>query len=142
MIHKNLVNNCMRAKEFINEDIGADGNKFDDSVTSAIKGALSLPGISINKSNGSPYQGYRFGLALAGSHSDPAKQVHTPAAGAMAGDPLVTVYTQEEYEMVANAAKEVMAGPVKQITSMASEEKPDTYKVSPTAKPKRNKYGV
>ena len=132
----------MRAKEFINEDIGADSAKFDDSVTSAIKGALSIPGISINKSNGNPYQGYCFGLALAGSHSDPSKHVKTPAAGAMAGDPLLTVYTQEEYEMVAAAAKDVLAGPIKQLSSMASLEKPDTYKVSPTAKPKRNKYGV
>lgn len=132
----------MRAKEFISEDISADGNKFDNSVTSAIKGALSIPGISINKSNGNPYQGYRFGLALAGSHSDPSKVVPTPAAGAMAGDPLLTVYTQEEYEMVANAAKEVLAGPIKQLTSMASEEKPDTYKTSPIAKKRKNKYGV
>ena len=132
----------MWAKEFIREDINADGNKFDDSVTSAIKGALSLPGISINKSNGNPYQGYRFGLALAGSHSDPSKTVDTPAAGAMAGDPLLTVYTQEEYEMVANAAKQVLAGPIKKLSSMASQEKTDTYKTSPVAKPKKNRYGV
>jgi hypothetical protein len=132
----------MRAKEFISEDITADGAKFDDSVTSAIKGALSLPGISINKSNGNPYQGYRFGLALAGSHSDASKTVDTPAAGAMAGDPLLTVYTQEEYEMVANAAKQVLAGPIKKLSSMASQEKTDTYKISPVAKPKKNRYGV
>ena len=132
----------MRAREFIREDIAADGNKFDDSVTTAIKGAISMPGISINKSNGNPYQGYRFGLALAGAHSDADKSEKTPAAGAMAGDPLLTVYTQEEYEMVANAAKQVMAGPIKKLSSMASEEKPDTYKTSPVAKQRKNRYGV
>jgi hypothetical protein len=142
----NKVIREMRAQEFTRKplaegDIPADLNRLPNkSITSAIKGGLSLPGISQNKSNGSPYQGYRFGLAMASA--DGKGNNPTPAAGAMSGDPLVSVYTQEEYDMVKQAAKDVMAGPIRKLSSMSSEEVSDVNKTSPVAKPKRNKYGV
>jgi len=136
----------MRATEFIKKqlsegDIPADLNKMPNkSITAAIKGGLSIPGISINKANGSPYQGYRFGIAMASA--DGKGNNSTPAAGAIAGDPLLSVYTQEEYDMVKQAAKDTLAGPIKKLSSMASEEVPDVNKTSPVAKSKRNKYGI
>ena len=142
----NKVIREMRAQEFTRKplaegDIPADLNRLPNkSITAAIKGGLSLPGISQNKSNGSPYQGYRFGLAMASA--DGKGNNPTPAAGAMSGDPLLSVYTQEEYDMVKQAAKDVMAGPIKKLSSMSSEEVPDVNKTSPVAKPKRNKYGI
>ena len=139
----------MRAKEFItnllNEgDIPADfkrlGKEGGADVTAAIKGGMSIPGIRQNKSNGSPYQGYRFGLARA--TADGKGTHHTPAAGAIAGDPLLSVYTDEEYEMIKQAAKDVLAGPIKQLSDMKSRETDDTHTVSPVAKIKKNKYGI
>jgi hypothetical protein len=135
----------MRAKEFLKEgDIPADGKKFDKSEMAAVRGALSMPGISINKSNGNPYAGYRFGIALAGSHSDEGHEHHqtTPPAGPMAGDPLLAVFADEEYDIIKNAAKMVMAGPIRKLADMKSRELPDTNKQSIVAKPKKNKYGI
>jgi hypothetical protein len=134
----------MRAREFITEaDMPADLKRLGkdgDNLIAALKGGLSIPGISINKSNGNPYAGYRFGLSMAGANGK--NHGATPKTGALSGDPLLTVYTQEEYEIIQQAAKEVMAGPIKKLSDMASREPGDTYKQSPVAKPKRNKYGV
>jgi len=132
----------MRARDFINEgDIHADFTKMDtDAASAAIKGGLSIPGISQNKSNGSPYQGYRFGIAMA--VADGKGTNHIPPAGPMAGDPLLSVFTDEEYEIIQQAAKDTLAGPIKKLSSMRSEEVADTNKISPVAKVKRNKYGV
>jgi hypothetical protein len=132
----------MRAKEFLKEgDIPADLTRMDsDAASAAIKGGLSIPGISQNKSNGSPYQGYRFGIAMA--VADGKGTNHIPPAGPMAGDPLLSVFTDEEYEIIQQAAKDTLAGPIKKLSSMRSEEVADTNKISPVAKVKRNKYGV
>lgn len=130
-------------KKFIAEtDFHADLNRMPDGdkLIASLKGGLSLPGISQTKSNGNPYQGYRFGLALA--TADGKGTITTPAAGAIAGDPLLTVYTEEEYEMIKQAAKDVVAGPIRKLSDMASREAGDTYKTSPVAKRKPNKYGV
>ena len=134
----------MRAREFIIEgDMPADLKRLGkdaDKLMASLKGGLSIPGISINKSNGSPYVGYRFGLSMAGA--DGKNHGATPKTGAFSGDPLLTVYTQEEYEIIQQAAKETLAGPIKKLSDMASREPSDTYKVSPTLKKKKNRYGV
>jgi hypothetical protein len=139
----------MRANEFIKKqlsegDIPANGKKFDKSEMAAVRGALSMPGISINKANGNPYSGYRFGIAMAGAHSKADHEHHqiTPPAGPMAGDPLLAVFADEEYDIIKNAAKMVMAGPIVQLSDMRSHELPTTNKTSPVANKKRNKYGV
>lgn len=118
----------MRAKEFIVEirDGQADGKKFPDGQMDAIKGAISMPDISLNKSNGSPYLQWRFGIAMAGAPDYP-----TPPVGPMAGDPLLATYTDVELEIINKAAKSVGAGRVKKLSSNRSTEMSNTNKVSP-----------
>jgi len=128
----------MKIYEIITEsDTPADAKKMPNDQVSAFKGAISMPGISQNKSNGSSYLQYRFGLALAGAPEYP-----TQAAGAFAGDPLLSTYTDEELEMVNSAAKMVGAGPIKKLGNNRSTELDNTNTTSVVAKPKKNKYGV
>jgi len=117
----------MRACEFIIEaDIGANATDLPGDQVAAIKGALTMPDVSINKSNGSPYTQYRFGIALAGAPDYPTK-----AAGAFAGDPLLSTYTDEELDMINAAADMVGAGRVKRLSSNRSTELSNTNKTSP-----------
>ena len=128
----------MKIKDIITEtDHHANAKDLPSDQVSAIKGALSIPGISQNKSNGSPYAQYRFGLALAGAPDFPTK-----AAGAIAGDPLLCTYTDEELDMINSAADMVGAGHVTRLTKNRSEELSNTGKVSPVPARKKNKYGV
>ena len=117
----------MRAWEFLTEsDKPADGKKFADSQMDAIKGPISMPDLSINKSNGSPYLQWRFGIAMAGAPDYP-----TPPAGPMAGDPLLSTYTDAELEIINYAAKSVGAGRVKKLADNRSTESDNTNTVSP-----------
>jgi hypothetical protein len=123
----------MKIKDIIltEADIGADPGKLDGSQVSSLKGAVSFPDISNNKSNGSAYSQSRFYLALAGAHSDPNKSEKMPPAGAMAGDPLGLTYTDEEASMIQNAADMVGAGRITPVGNKRSEEQPSTHRVSP-----------
>ena len=85
-----------------------------------------MPDISQTKQGGSPYAQWRFGIAMAGAPDYP-----TSPAGAFAGDPLLTTYTDEELEIVNAAAKMIGAGEVKQLTSTRSEEADFINKSSP-----------
>jgi hypothetical protein len=117
----------MRAHEFIVEgDIPAQPEDLPQDQVSAIKGAISMPGISMNKSNGSAYLQYRFGLALAGAPEYPTK-----AVGAFSGDPLLSTYTDAELEMINAAAKMVGAGPVLKMSDNRSTELSNVNKTSP-----------
>ena len=128
----------MKINEIITEsELQADFKKLPGDRSASMKNAVSLPSVSQNKSNGSPYTQYRFGLALAGAPEYP-----TQAAGAVAGDPLLSCYTDEELEMVNAAAEMVGAGTVKRLTNNRSEELSNTNKQSPVPARKKNKYGV
>ena len=116
----------MRMWELFEDVPGADLNDAPDDVEAAIKGAISMPAISMNKSNGSSYLQYRFGLALAGAPDYPTK-----AAGAFSGDPLLSTYTDAELEIINAAAKMVGAGPVNKVSNNRSEELSNTNTVSP-----------
>jgi hypothetical protein len=117
----------MRMYEILSEDApGADLKDAPEGVADAIKGAVSMPSISMNKSNGSSYLQYRFGLAMAGAPDYPTK-----AAGAFSGDPLLSTYTDAEIDIINAAAKMVGAGPVKKLNSNRSEELSNVNKVSP-----------
>ena len=124
----------MRAREFISEDkkygsasdTAASASKLEKTTVASMKGAISLPDISHNKQGGSPYLQWRFGIAMAGAPDYP-----TPPAGATAGDPLLSTYSDVELDMVNAAAKFIGAGRVKQLTSNRSEEQNDTYTTSP-----------
>ena len=117
----------MRMYEILSEDApGANLKDAPEGVADAIKGAVSMPGISMNKSNGSSYLQYRFGLAMSGAPDYPTK-----AAGAFSGDPLLSTYTDAEIDIINAAAKMVGAGPVKKLNSNRSEELSNVNKVSP-----------
>jgi hypothetical protein len=117
----------MRANEFIAEDVpGANPSDLQPDVVAAIKGAISMPAISMNKSNGSSYMQYRFGLAMAGAPDYPTK-----ASGAFSGDPLLSTYTDAEIDIINAAAKMVGATPMKKLSSNRSEELSNTNKTSP-----------
>ena len=128
----------MKIRDIITEaDHHANLKDIPGDQVAALKGAVSIPGISQNKSNGSPYTQYRFGLALAGAPDFPTK-----AAGAIAGDPLLCTYTDEELDMINSAADMVGAGHVTRLTKNRSEELSNTGKTSPVPTRKKNKYGV
>jgi hypothetical protein len=123
----------MRAREFVAEarfgtaaDVPAMASKMPQSQRSAMKGVLSMPDISHNKQGGSPMTQWRFGIALAGAPDYP-----TDPAGAFAGDPIVTTYSDVELEMVNAAAKQVGAGRVNKLTDNRSTEADFVQKTSP-----------
>jgi hypothetical protein len=123
----------MRAREFVVEakfgsaaDVPAMAQKLPKDHQSAMKGVLSMPDISHNKQGGSPMTQWRFGIALAGAPDYP-----TEPAGAFAGDPILTTYSDVELEMVNAAAKMVGAGRVNKLTDNRSTEADHVYKTSP-----------
>ena len=123
----------MRAREFIAEqrygaaeDVPANGKKLPKSQQSAIKGAISMPDISMSKQGGSPYTQWRFGIAMAGAPDYP-----TPPAGAFAGDPLLATYSDADLDIINAAAKSVGAGRVNKITDNRSTEADYVNKTSP-----------
>jgi len=136
----------MKITEIISEakDIPADPKKLDGAQVASLKGAVSIPDISNNKSNGSAYLQYRFGIALGGAGAGSTPSEHTDPAGAFSGDPVMLTYTDEEGEMINNAAKMVGVGQVIPLGSRKSLERDDVHKVSPMTprgpiKPKRRK---
>lgn len=123
----------MRAYEFLIEakfgaakDVPANSKKMPKTQVSAMKGAISMPDISQTKQGGSPYAQWRFGIAMAGAPDYP-----TEPAGAFAGDPLLTTYTDAEWDIVVSAAKMIGAGEVNRITSNRSVEHNAVNKTSP-----------
>ena len=122
----------MKITEIITEaDIPANPEKLHNSQVASLKGAVSMPGISMNKANGSAYTQYRFGLALAGAGAGKTPSEITSAAGAFSGDPVLLTYTDEEGEMIKNAAIMVGAGKILPIGDRSSRESPETNTKSP-----------
>ena len=115
----------MRANEFIaeNAEMATDGT-LDQVYQASLKSAVKFP--SMNSSTGSAYLNYRFGIALAGAPDYPTK-----AAGAIAGDPMLTSYTDEELAIINSAAKMVGAGHVDKLSNNRSTELSNTNKTSP-----------
>jgi len=111
----------MRANEFIAET--ADG-EFDPVYQASLKNAVKYP--AMNSSTGSAYLNYRFGIALAGAPDYPTK-----ATGAIAGDPMLTTYTDEELQIINSAAEMVGAGKVDKLSNNRSTELSNTNKTSP-----------
>ena len=122
----------MKIRDIIIEgDIHANPTQLASDQVSSLKGALSIPGISGNKSNGSPYAQYRFMIAT-GLVDGKGTGEQMPAAGAMAGDPLITCYTDEEFGMIKDAAKMIGAGSINQLSNEKSMESKEIQKASPT----------
>jgi len=123
----------MRAREFVAEakfgaavDVPACGKKLPNHHAAAMKGAISMPDISMTKQGGSPYTQWRFGIAMAGAPDYP-----TEPAGAFAGDPLLATYTDADLEIINAAAKTVGAGKVTKLTDNRSTEADWVQKTSP-----------
>ena len=123
----------MRAREFVAEtkfgaavDVPASAKKMPNHQFTAIKGAISMPDISMTKQGGSPYTQWRFGIAMAGAPDFP-----TEPAGAFAGDPLLATYTDVDLDIINAAAKSVGAGRVTKLTDNRSTEHESVYKTSP-----------
>jgi hypothetical protein len=118
--------------------VGKGGTKtIDKEKKAAMKNATTLPGL--NMSTGSQYKNYRMGIALAGAPDYPTKMA---ADNWIGGDPLISSYTEEEFEMVKAAALQVGAGTIENWSGKRSEEMADVNKTSTVAKVKRNKYGI
>lgn len=122
----------MRSREFIKEEW-----RIRKDQKSSMKNASTLP--KLNQSTGSAYMNWRFGLALAGAPDYPTKM---EADNWIGGDPLLSTYTDVEFDMIKKAAKQVGAGTIQNWSGKRSREVADVNKHSPVAKPKKNKYGV
>ena len=110
---------------------------IDKNKKAAMKNATTIPGL--NMATGSMYKNYRMGIALAGAPTYPTKMA---ADNWIGGDPLISSYTEEEYEMVKAAALQVGAGTIENWSGKRSEEMADVNKTSTVAKIKKNKYGI
>jgi hypothetical protein len=140
--YANKVIREMRAQEFIRKQLaegdvpyaGKGAEELHHVHIQALKNAMSIPNISMNKANGSPYMQYRFGMAMANPDM--------PRAGAMSGDPLITAYTDAELKKVEDAAKSVGAGAITHISDGISNEADGANTISPVATIKKNKYGI
>jgi len=125
----------MKIKDIIIEGSSAghraDPKKLPHDHVAAIKGAKSVPALSMNKSDGSSYMQYRHGIALACAGAGDTPSIDMPADGAFSGDPVFASYADIEEEMIDNAAKMVGAHPVKKLSDIKSREHKDTHKTSP-----------
>lgn len=125
----------MKLREILSERGGMKNIK--PSEKASMKNASTIPGL--NQSTGSAYKNYRMGLALAGAPTYPTEM---EADNWIGGDPLISTYTDEEFDMVKAAAKQVGAGSIQNWSGDRSKETADTNTTSPVSKPKVNKYGV
>ena len=140
--YANKIIREMRAHQFVKEGsagkVGKGGTKpIDVEKKTAMKNTSTIPGL--NMATGSMYKNYRMGIALAGAPDYPTKMA---ADNWIGGDPLISSYTEEEYEMVKAAALQVGAGTIENWSGKRSEEMADVNKASAVAKPKKNKYGI
>lgn len=119
---------------------GRGGTKtIDKEKRAAMKNALTIPDLNMSTGKGGAYMNYRMAIALAGAPNFPTKM---EADNWIGGDPLLSSYTEEEFEMVKAAAKQVGAGTIQNWSGKRSQEVADVNKTSPVAKTKKNKYGV
>lgn len=124
----------MKIKEILSE--GGTGS-LTTGVARAMPTTWELPGLP----NQDPYLQYRMGLAMADARS--GELIKTQSAF---GENMTIVgYTPADDETVKMALQKMgkkFAKGAKSIATRKSEEAPDVNKTSPSAKPKRNKYGV
>ena len=125
----------MRAREFVFEtrDVPGDGKKLTKDQQASMRNIISMPDISMNKSNGNFYQQMRFFMAMAGAHPDEKLSAPTPEANAFSGDPAMAPYTDEDFGIMKTAGKMVGAGRMIKMVNNKSQERDDTHKVSPVS---------
>lgn len=128
----------MKVRDIIAEAKGKM-KSIDKTQKAAMKNASTLPALNMSTGAGGTYMNYRMGIALAGAPNFPAGG---EADNWIGGDPLISSYTEEEFDMVRKAAEQVGAGTIQNWSGKRSEEMADVNKTSTVAKPKKNKYGV
>ena len=123
----------MRAKEFIPE--GRERKELRKGVAQSMSNLTVYDQLD---NNNNPYLAYRFGIALAGSPTEDMDK-----RGAIGSDFVMADYTDADTE-IRLGAERVMGVRSTKSTGKGSKELDDSIinKVSPTAKPKRNRYGV
>jgi hypothetical protein len=124
----------VEAKYLAEGDIPVQPDQLPPEQSAVFAGAVSMPDISNNKSNGSAYLQYRFGIALAGAHSDKAKSYETEPVGAFSGDPTLLTYSDEEDAMIKNASDMVGGGRIIPVGPRKSVEPDSVNKNSTTRK--------
>ena len=112
---------------------------IEKSQKAAMQNAITIPALNMSTGSGGAYMNYRMGIALAGAPDYPTKM---EADNWIGGDPLLSTYTEEEFEMIKKAAAQVGAGTIQDWSGNRSVEVADVNKTSTVAKPKRNKYGI
>ena len=135
----------MRLHEILNEDNGStpasQGNKskkqgksgnMHDHYQSAIKSMETYT------DNNSYYTMYRFGVDMAGG----PKKDHRYDPVSPVGNQMATVAYTDADQSIIDSSKKNLGLKSKRLTSKDSSETPNTNKLSPVAKIKRNKYGV
>jgi hypothetical protein len=110
---------------------------LDKEYKASMKNLSTMP--DQNQSTGSAYLGWRMGVALAGAPDYPTKMAADTWLG---GDPLLSTYTEEEFEMVKKASEQIGGGKIENWSGKRSQEIPGTNTTSAVAKIKSNKYGV
>ena len=123
----------MRAKEFIPE--GRERKELRKGVAQSMSNLTVYDQLD---NNNNPYLAYRFGIALAGSPTEDMDK-----RGAIGSDFVMADYTDAD-TAIRQGAERVMGVRSTKSTGKGSKELDDSIinKVSPTAKPKRNRYGV
>jgi ATP-dependent phosphoenolpyruvate carboxykinase len=131
----------MRAKEFINEAWNGKSHGSPKKVRDRASDAL--PGVYVQRQlrNTDTYMQYRMGLALAAARADANGDIEFSQESAWAENFISGMFVPEDEETIMLASKLMGVNPT-QITDQKSREPDSTQKVSPVAKPKRNKYGV
>ena len=112
---------------------------IEKSQKASMKNAVTLPALNMSTGSGGAYMNYRMSIALAGAPNYPTKM---EADNWIGGDPLLSTYTEEEFDMIKKAAKQVGAGTIQNWSGKRSQEVADVNKTSTVAKIKKNKYGV
>jgi hypothetical protein len=123
----------MRATEFINENFT---HEKQDEFRADTKAAMPNMTMYTDADNSSPYNGWRFGIALAG-----APDHKMPAKGASGQKMVIAPYAPEEDTIIKSAAAMIGITPTA-ISTAGSHELTDAGTVSPIAKPRKNRYGV
>lgn len=117
----------------INEIIRESKGKIRKGTKQALSNINSYPYLD---NNSHPYIAYRFGVALAKSPND-VSQTEGPI-----GSEFTTIgYSDEDQKIIDHARKE-FGIQRRTHSTKGSAELDSINKTSPTAKPKRNKYGV
>jgi hypothetical protein len=120
----------MKISEIVTE---TSRGKLRKATTQSLSNITSYPYLD---NNSHPYVAYRFGVALAKSPND-----ITDNLGPIGSEFTTLGYSKEDQEII-NHAREEFGLKTRTHSTGGSEEINKVNKVSPVAKPKKNKYGV